>query len=274
MIQFIAHGCCSGAVYSLVALGFGLVLFTVRIFHIAHGAVYTVAAFACYTFLVLLSCPLGLAIPLALIVAILLGLLTETLIYHPLADARRTRKAAPMVVMISSLGTYIVVVNVLAILFGDETMVLRPGVEKIIGIGPVVLTHVQIAQLLVSVVAMLTLWAFLRGTRLGITLQALADDPELLSVLGHDVRKLRLSVFGIASALGGVGGILSALEVGVDPQVGFNVVLIAAVAAIIGGSGNLLAPALGAFVLGLLQSIVVWQTSAKWSTCVVFVVLI
>ena len=93
-------------------------------------------------------------------------------------------------------------------------------------------------------------------------------------MLGIRVNRLRLVVFAISSALAAAASILTALDVGIDPHAGFSVMLSAAVACIIGGLRDFLAPALGGIALGVVQSMVIWQTSAKWGTAVTFGMLV
>jgi branched-chain amino acid transport system permease protein len=274
MTQFLANGLCNAAVYALVAVGFGLVFSGARVFHVAHGAVYTAGAFVAWALLVPLHLPLAAAVAGGVLAAAILGMLVETIVYYPLISPRRARRASASALMVSSLGAYTVTVNLIAILAGNDTKILRPGVEKTVTVCGAILTHVQVAQLLCSIVGLAGVWALLKFTHLGRTVRALADDPELAGIMGHNVRRVRLALFALGSALAGAAGILTALDVGVDPQVGFHAVLVAAVATIVGGYGRLLAPALGALVLGVLQSLVVWQTSQKWSSAVVFGVLV
>jgi branched-chain amino acid transport system permease protein len=274
MEQLLANGVCTAAVYSLVAVGFGLIFFAARTFHIAHGAVYTTAGFVTYGALIPLGWPLVPSVLVGLAAGAVLGVLIEFGVYYPLIDPRQGRKASAAIVMMSSLGTYIVVVNAIAMIAGNDTKVLRPGVGKTVRIAGTILTHVQVAQLISAVLVIVLLALILRWTHFGRIVRALADDPELVGIMGHNVRLIRLGVMVVGSLLAGASSILVALDVGVDPQVGFNVLLIAAVATIVGGFGRLLAPALGALILGLLQSIVVWQTSQKWASVVVFAVLI
>ena len=84
----------------------------------------------------------------------------------------------------------------------------------------------------------------------------------------------RLLVFAVGSILAAAGAILDALDVGMEPQGGLPVVLAAAVACIIGGLHRFLAPAMGGMILGLLQGLVVWKTSARWESGVTFCILI
>jgi branched-chain amino acid transport system permease protein len=115
---------------------------------------------------------------------------------------------------------------------------------------------------------------FLKHTSLGKVSRSVADDAVLASVLGVDVGRVRYVALGLGSLLAAIGAILVALDIGLDPQIGFSVVLVAAVSCIIGGLHRLLAPALGGFLLGITQGIVGWRISAKWESAVTFAILI
>lgn len=269
-MQFIANGLCKGAVYALVATGFGLIYTTSGAFHIAHGAVYTLAAYAFFCFVALLKLPLAVSAGLALVTAAAAGALIELGVYRPLYR----KQASSTVLMISSLGVYIVIVNLIAMFLGNETRILRPGVESTLTFGKVILTRVQLAQLLVAFAVIGMYWFFLSRNSLGRVCRAVADDSTLASVLGVKVEGARLVAFAVGSCLAAVGAVLVALDVGVDPHVGFPAVLVAAVACIIGGLRRFIAPALGGLLLGLIQSLVVWKTSARWETAITFAILI
>ena len=270
MEQFIANGLCKGSIYAVVALGFGLIYTTSGVFHIAHGAVYTVAAYSLYCLLVFLKVPLLIAILSSVLVAATLGIFIELIVYRPLTK----RKASGTVMMISSLGVYIVVVNLVALFLGNQSQILRTGVETTIIIGDIILTKVQIAQVVVSLFCVGLYWLFLRFGPLGRVCRAVADDAELASVLGVKVEGTRLLVIAVGSSLAGVGAALSALDIGIDPFIGFPIVLVAVVACIIGGLHRFISPALGGFSLGLMQSLVVWLTSARWENAVTFALLV
>jgi branched-chain amino acid transport system permease protein len=270
MEQFIANGLCKGATYSLLALGFGLIYTTSRVFHIAHAAVYVAAAYALYSFLGFLKFPLALAVSLALLVSMALGIAVEFFVYRALDR----KGASSAVLMISSLGVYIVVINLIAMFFGSESRILRSDFEATVSIGNVILTHVQIAQFLVSAVAIVFYWIFLGRSPLGRTCRAVADDSVLAAALGVKVEGTRLVAIALGSLLAGLGSVLIALDVGMDPYGGFPIVMVAAVSCIVGGLHRFIAPALGGILLGLTQSLVIWQTSAKWENAVTFTILI
>lgn len=270
MFQFIANGLCNGGCYALVATGFGLIYTTTGVFHIAHGAVYTLGAYALYCFFVVLKLPLLLATTIALFSSAAAGALIELVVYRPL-DRKR---ASAAVLMVSSLGVYIVLANAIAMFLGNQTKTLRTGVDVTFVLGDVILTRIQVAQLVVSSAVIGFYWFFLSRSSLGRFCRAVADDAALASVLGVRVEGTRLVAFAVGSCLATVGSILSALDIGVDPQAGFSAVLVAAVACIIGGMRRFIAPAFGAILLGLIQSLVVWRTSVKWEGAVTFALLI
>lgn len=270
MEQFIAYGLCKGAIYAVVALGFGLIYTTTRVFHIAHGAVYAVAAYTLYFFLNFLKVPFLIAVLFALFAAGMLGVLIEIVVYRPLAQ----RNASGAVLLISSLGVYIIVVNLLAMLLGNETRIFQFGGNTTVQFGNVILTYVQIAQIVISLLVVGIYWAFLRKSSIGRICRAVADDSVLASTLGVNVKTTRLVVSAVGSLLAAIGSMLIALDVGIDPYIGFPIVLVAAVACIIGGLHRFIAPALGGLLLGVIQSLGVLGTSARWESAVTFALLI
>lgn len=270
VFQLLANGLVTGCAYALVALGFSLIYNTTRIFHIAHGAVYVVAAYLYYSFYVLWGIPLVGAALLTVVGAMVLGVLIDEVIHVPLDQ----QDSSMLIHLLSSLGLYIALVNIIAMFYGNQTKELVSGVQLTYSAGGVILTQVQVATVVVAVVLFIGLVVLLRKTRLGQQLRAMRDDPELLTVMGLNPRTLRRVVFGLGSALAAVGAILQGLDVGIDPRIGLTAVLNGAVAVIIGGIGLFEAAALGALVLGLLQSIAVWQASARWQEAVTFGVLI
>jgi len=270
LLQLLANGLVNGCMYALMALGFALIYNTTRIFHIAHGAVYTAAAYACYALHIQLQLPLTVSAVGAVVAAAGLGALIELWLYAPLTR----RNASTLVALLSSLGLYVALVNVIALAFGNETKALRPGIEKTYRFLGVILTRIQVAEVVAAVVVLPLLVLLLKGTLWGRIIRAVRDNPTLAEVLGINLAAVRIAVFALGSALAGLAAALAALDVGMDPQVGMPALLIAAVALIVGGVGTFEGPVIGGLLLGLLQSLVVWQISARWTDAITFAVLI
>lgn len=267
--QLLANGICAGALYAIVALGFGVIYRTTRIFHFAHGAVYTTAAYVTYLFSRSLGATWPIAIFLALGGAVACGALTDVLVYRPIQQ----RHTSPLAAMIGSFGVYLFAVNLIALMAGNETKVLRPGVDITFQFGNIILTRFQLFGFL-SFVAVVVSFTLFKRTKAGRLLTAFADNPELVETLGWNTAMLRCAVFAAGSVLAGVGAIISALDVGMDPHVGMSALLTAAVAVIVGGVHVLEGGVVGGMTLGIVQSLVVWQLSARWMDVFTFAILI
>lgn len=270
MLQFLVNGICLGSVIAIVGLGFGLIYNTTGVFHLAHGGVYVLAGYAFWSARATWGLPLFVCIPLALVVAAIAGVLINQLVYQPLAE----RSASISVVMISSIGVQIVLENALALAFGSQPRILRADMAHIVSLGSVILTYTQTLQLIAGVFITVAFWIFLKHSRAGQICRAVSDDETLALVLGIQTKRVHALVFAVGSVLAGAGSILVFLDVGMDPYVGFPAVLVAAAACIIGGLRSFLTPAIGGLILGVTQSLVVWQTSAQWRDPVTFGLLI
>jgi len=269
ILQFLANGLCSGALYSIVALGFGLIYISTGIFHFAHGAVYVAGAYILYLFLIILKFNIYISLLFSLLGASILGNLIETLVYNPM----RKRKVSPSGFMIGSFGVYLFVVNLIALLFGNETKVLNPGIEKTFSFGSVILTRIQIISFITFIVVSLLFLLFKR-TKTGNLIIAFSNNPKLIETIGYNPYKIRIIIFTIGSILAAISSSLSALDVGIDPNIGMSALFVSAVAVIIGGVNVFEGAILGGILIGILQSLVVWQTSAKWMDAFTFLILI
>ena len=270
LIQLLANGVVTGCSYALVGFGFALIYFTTKTFHFAHAGVYTLSAYFLFSFYNLLGLSIFVSIFLSLLITAILGILIDELIYIPLVK----RNSSLFIHMLSSLGVYIVIVNLIAMFYGNETKILNPGIQPTYNIGPIILTEIQIIIFVTAVVILFTFLIFLRFTKLGMMIRAMRDDPELLMAIGVAPRSIRWFVFGAGSVLAGVAAILNGLDVGIDPNIGMPAFLNGAVAVIVGGVGIFEGPPLGALILGSLQGVVIWKASARWQDTITFLILI
>jgi branched-subunit amino acid ABC-type transport system permease component len=272
LAQFLLNGIVAGSVYALIALGFALIFTASRVFHFAHGGVYTLSAFIGYTVLVVLRLDVAAAFVAAAAFASVLGVLINMTLYEPM----KSGGVSPFVAMISSFGVLIILTNLAAILWGSNPVVLSPGGQATIyRLGPVYTTGAQLQIIAFAVVLALLLWAFFRHMRLGIAIRAMGNDAELAEIVGMPARRLRHLSFAVGSGLVGLSSLLVGFNVGIiDFNMGFDIILMATVAMIIGGLGNVGAAAGGGFVLGLIQNVAIWKIESKWQMALSFGILI
>jgi len=121
---------------------------------------------------------------------------------------------------------------------------------------------------------MIALGLALKYTLFGKAVRAISDDEEVSKIVGINTEKIMGRVFFIGSAIAGVAGIAVAFDTGIQPTMGFSLLLKGVIAAIIGGIGNVYGGILGAFLLAAIENLGAWQFSGEWKDAVAFVVLI
>ena len=141
LAQFAVNGVVAGSVYALIALGFALIFTASRVFHFAHGGVYTLSAFAGYTVLVTLKLGLVAGFIAAIVVAAVVGVLINVLLYEPM----KAGGVSPFVAMISSFGVLIIITHTTAMIWGSNPVVLsRGGQTTVYRFGPIYTTDAQL----------------------------------------------------------------------------------------------------------------------------------
>lgn len=264
-MQILLNGLLQGVLFGAIGVAFALVYRTAKVFHVSLGGIYALAPFIALS-AAAYGLPAWSAALLAVLVAVVLGVAVEESIHWPFA-----RKRAPAEVhLIGSLGAYLVIVQVIALIWGNETRVLRAGVDETWTVAGVTLAQAQLLGPAVALVATAALFAWLNAANRGLELRALADNPVLVALLGRNVRALRRWVFGLSAALAAIAALSQAWDVGFDPHIGLKAVLLGMVAMIIGGTGSFVGAFIGGLLLGVLRAEVVWFGSARWEEAVTF----
>jgi branched-chain amino acid transport system permease protein len=271
LTQLLINGIIAGSIYSLIALGFSIIYQTTRFFHFAHGAVYTFGAYFAYLFFTQLGLDRIVAFSLACVATMFVGVLCEAAIYRPM----RKHKATDLTLLIASLGLYIVLQNVISMVWGDDTKTMRTGevVEGHEFLGARI-TDIQIAIIIVSLLLIALFAQILLRTKFGKTLRALANDPELAQLSGVNSDRYILYAFAIGSFLAAVASIMISFDTDMTPTMGFNALVMGVIAVIVGGINSLPGAALGGLFIGLAQNLGVYWLPSKWQDTIAFVILI
>lgn len=267
-MQIFLNGLLQGILFGAIGVAFALVYRTTKVFHLALGGIGALAPYLALA-TIAVGLPAWMAAILAVFAAACLGVLIDESIHWPFS-----RKRAPAEVhLIASMGAYIVIVQCIALTWGNETQVLRIGVDQIWTVFEVTLAQAQVLGPVLTLLATVALFIWLNGANRGLELRALADNPILVSLLGRNVRALRRWVFGVSAALASIVSLSVAWDVGFDPHIGLKAVLLGMVAMIIGGTGSFIGPFWGGVLLGVLRAEVVWFGSARWEEAVTFTLL-
>jgi branched-chain amino acid transport system permease protein len=266
-LQLLATGLVVGSLYALCALGWGLIYGTTLHFHVAHGAVFSLAAYYAYVAQKLLHLPLLLAVVLAILTAAASGLLIDLLLYQRL----ERRGAFRTSIFIASLGLLILIENTLAIVFTPDPMRMDIGaLNTSIVLGPVFLTYLHVLTLLLAALGYVALMLFLKRTRWGQAIRAVSSSSEMARTIGIDTNRVHWITYAVGSALAAPAGILVAMDVGAEPFRGTRFVLLASVAVIMGGIGSIPGALIGGLFLGLLENLGIWKLPSEWQSAISF----
>jgi branched-chain amino acid transport system permease protein len=267
LLQLAATGLVVGSLYVLCALGWGLIYGTTLHFHVAHGAVFTLAAYFAYAAQKFLGLPLAIAVAAAIFAAALSGLLIDLCIYQPL----ERRGAIRTTLYIASLGLLTLIENLLAIIFTPDPLRMDVGrLADAVQLGPVFLTRIHLVSMATAILGFLALMAFLKYSLWGRAIRAVSSSPEMARTVGIDLKRVHLLTYAVGSAISAPAGILVAMDVGVEPYRGTTFVLLASVAVIMGGIGSIPGALLGALFLALLENLGVWKIPSEWQSSISF----
>ena len=210
------------------------------------------------------------SISLAVLCSSILGCLMDIYVYSPLWK----KKASSMILLLASLGIYIVLQNVISMVFGDDTKSIRFGVVKEgLNVFGARITPIQVLIIGTSIILVIVVALFLKWSKMGKAMRAVANDSELANSSGIDSKRVILWTFAIGSALAGIAGILVALDVDMTPTMGMNALMMGVVVVIIGGVGSIPGLILGALLLGLAQHLGIWKISSQWQDAIAFIIL-
>jgi branched-chain amino acid transport system permease protein len=281
--QELVNGLTTGALYSLVALGFSMVYGVLKLLNFAHGDLYMVGAFTGYFVLQWFGGAQGLTIPVPLLLVIMfvlaalltggMGVAIERFAYRPLRNAPRI---APL---ITAIGISFFLENAALLLFGGQYRVYNTPdfipFSAGIQIGSVNIDAVQIMVIVLGLTLMVGLRVLVNRTRLGKQMRAVAADREAAEMLGINVNLTIAATFFLGSALAGVAGVMAGLLFNqVTNYIGFLAGLKAFTAAVVGGIGSIPGAMLGGLLIGVAESFITGYVSSTYTNLLVFGLLI
>jgi branched-chain amino acid transport system permease protein len=268
-IQFVFAGLTSGAIYAMVALGFGVV-------HNIMGIVnFTQVDFVSLGGMLLLGALAGAKLPMgAAVVAAVVGVaLTGALVEY--LGLRPSRSRNHLVLIFLTIGLSILLRGVMQKLWGKNSLAVPPlaGEQPVTFLGATMLPQ-AVWIWMATALAITLLMLFFHKTSLGLAMRAVASNPVAAAVVGLTVQRLRTLSFALAGFLGGLAGVLITPITTLRYDVGVLLGLKGFAAAILGGFGSFPGAILGGVVLGLLESLGAAYVSSAWKDTIAFLVLL
>jgi branched-chain amino acid transport system permease protein len=251
LAQQLANGVMLGSTYALVAIGYTLIFGVLRLLHLAHGEVFMVGAFAGLQ--VVLWWQFGPMVALigGLVSSAVLGMLLELVAFRPI----RKRGNFYLAPIVSTIGAGLVLQELMTKLYGAEQTPFPSAIGHVVyHLGIVSVTGSQLFILSVAVISMVALHLFVAHTRYGIAMRATSENLQIAAILGVNVDNVILITFGVASALGGVAGVLVGLNFNaISPFMGVEMGIKGMAVMLIGGLGSIYGAMAGGLLLGIME---------------------
>ena len=256
ILDVVISGLINGSVYALMAVGLTLVYGVTKAFNFAYGSFYNMGGYFAWMLLI----PLGIvggyfsvffaAIPVFFVV----GYLLEKVLISPL----RKYDDWEMKVMMLTLGLSLFMDFGYQAVFGPSIKSLPPIIEGTLEMGHVVLFQQDIVIFILSISGMLCFGWLLNNTRIGMAVQAVAQNPTGAQIVGIPKDHIFAATFAISTIMVGLGGILLCQKNFIDPMGSTDIMIKAWVITAFGGMGSIRGSLYAAFLLGMLEAFVGW----------------
>jgi len=251
LLPYILSGISVGGQYALIAVGYTMVYGILRLINFAHGDVFMVAGLL--VVYLAASTPLYIAIPAMIIITVLLGFMIERVAYKPLRTAPR------MSVMISAIGVSYLIQNLALYITGglNKNYPQIPWISDKIELFGTTTTRVTLITPILTVLLVVLLVWLIKNTKLGMAMRAVSKDFETSQLMGIKINRVISATFVIGSFLAAIGSMLFFTNYpGVVPTSGSMPGLKAFVAAVFGGIGSIPGAVIGAFIIGICESLI------------------
>ena len=251
ILPYLLAGISVGGQYALIAVGYTLVYGILRLINFAHGDVFMVAGLLMVY--IAASFPLYVAIPAVIILTVLLGFTIERVAYRPLRSAPR------MSVMISAIGVSYLLQNLALYITGglNKNYPAIPWISDRITVFGLDTTRVTVITPFLTILLVVALVMLINYTKLGMAMRAVSKDFETSQLMGIKINSVISATFIIGTFLAAVGSMLYFTNYpGVVPTSGGMPGLKAFVAAVFGGIGSIPGAVIGAFIIGIAESLI------------------
>lgn len=269
-MQQLINGLSLGSIYALLALGYTMIYGIIKIIHFAHGDVYMLGAFFGYYTINVWHFNFIMALFGSMIFCALVGMLIEFVAYRPLRHSSR------IAVLITAIGVSYFLENGMSVLFSGDTRDFPQVIKQVnyewFGIR---ITNIQLLIFATTIILMIILQLIVKKTKMGRAMRAAAADPVAAELMGININGTISFVFAIGSAMAGAAGVLIGLYYNsIEPTMGLTPGIKAFVAAVVGGVGSIPGAAVGAVIIGCLESLMQAIGFSAFKDADVYVVLI
>jgi branched-chain amino acid transport system permease protein len=274
-LQQLVNGLVIGGIYAMIAVGYTMIYGVIQLINFAHGEIYALGAFFCFTFIAFLSLPFYLALLLSMACCAVCGMLLDIVAYRPLRQSPR------LAALITAIGMSIFLQNLIMIIWGSRPKPFPHGTlptyfeKTALTFGGVNLSWFHLFIFGLTIFMMLGLNLIIKKTRWGKAMRAVAQNKTMAALTGININRVISLTFALAGALGGAAGILvGAYYNSIYPTMGYLAGVKAFAAAVLGGIGSVPGAMLGGVVLGVAEAFGAGYLSSLYRDGISYAVMI
>ena len=267
LVEAVLNGLLLGGVLALLALGLNLIFGVIDVVWIAYADLVMCGMYAVYWLYTELGWPLPLAFLAAIAIVAVLGLLVHVLIIAPILGS------APINQLLATGGLLYFLQSFATLVFGTDFR--NIGVRlPIIELGDLFISFARLIAFVVALIGAVALYFFLRRTYIGTAIRAIAQDHDIMALMGVDARRIYLVTSAIGGALAGLGACLLALQYDVHPFIGNTFGPLIFMICVLGGLGNMIGGFAASFIVSQIISIGGYYSSVELSYVMAFTLFI
>ena len=267
MGQLIINGLGTGLIIALPAMALSLTFGILRFPNFAIGAMLTMAAYMAWSFNTLLGMSLILAAAMTLLLFPLIALICDLSVFKPL----RTR--GPVTLLVASMGLSFVLENICRLFFGNDARSFEIPLARPYRVMGLRINYELLVTAGVSISAMAMVYFILQHTSLGRAMRAVADNPNLAAARGIDANWVIGATWCLSGMLIAASGVLIGMDRAIDPQLGWNYIIVCFAAAILGGLGSPVGAVIGALTLGIVGELATLIVDPNYRSAIAFMVV-
>lgn len=262
--QLIVNGIGTGLIVALPAIALTLTFRILRFPNFAIGAMLTFAAYLAWVLNTIAGIPLMASAVLTVILFPLVVLLCDAAVFRPLRDR------GSITLLVASMGLSFVLENLCRLFFGNDARNFDIPLSRPHRIMDLRINNELLVTAGVSVGGMVLVYFILKHTPLGRAMRAVADNPNLAAARGINGEKVVQATWALAGTLVAASGILIGMDRAIDPQMGWNYIIICFAAAILGGLGSPVGAVVGALLLGVVGELATLVVAPNYRAAVAF----
>jgi branched-chain amino acid transport system permease protein len=263
LLEAIINGILLGGVLALLALGLNLIFGVIDVVWIAYADIVMCGMYAIYFMYVQFGWPLPIACLITIVGVAALGVIVHVLIISPVLNS------APINQLLATGGLLFFLQSFATLLFGTDFRNL--GIRlPIIELGPIFVSFARLISFVVGLIGAVALYLFLKRSYIGTAIRAIAQDRDIVGLMGVDQRRIYLVTSAIGGALAGLAACLLSLQYDVHPFLGNTFGPLIFMICVLGGLGNMLGGFVAAFIISQIISIGGYYSNTEMSYVLAF----